>query len=179
MAINVLYNSTDTLQKKYQKSICDLSPVATDENIKTFVQGLNALSTNTITGMRKVEITDLLNDTRLDRNLRLTRTTGGTEETVSTIPFADIEDETNIGQKDLKIKGEGTFTAADIIVTKNIAGAAYIFTDWYEVGTSGVKFSTHKYQDDESTVSTGTITISLPGTDTYKPASFTLTITAN
>lgn len=177
MAINVLYNSTDTLQKKYQKSICDLSPVATDENIKTFVQGLNALSTNTITGMRKVEITDLLNDTRLDRNLRLTKSTGGTEETVTTISFANLEDETNIGQKDLYIRGEGTFTAADIIVTKNIAGAAYIFTDWYE-GT-GVKFSIHKYQDDESLVSTGTITISLPGTETYKPASFTLTITAN
>lgn len=154
-----------------------VNPNATDEQLTSLATAFNDLTTNTVSDITRID-KNSLTATKLDRNLRLTKSTGGTEETVTTIPFANLPDENNIGQSDLTIKGEGTFTAADLIVTKNTEGAAYIFTDWYNGETSGdVKFSIHKYQDDESLVTTGTITISLPATDIYKASSVTLTIT--
>lgn len=173
MATNVVYSSVDASHKKYQRSITDFSPSADNANITEFVQGLNSLTSNTVTGIRKVEITDLLNpeeDTRLDRNLHLENN----NQTVTTITFASIN---QMGAQDgtnFEIAFEGSSDA--VIPTFTRAGDAtnegFVVIDWYYA--EGWWLSIFR---STGTWNGGTITISVPGDATYKPATVTLTIT--
>lgn len=177
MAINVLMNSVDTAHKKYQKSITDFSPSADNAHITEFVQGLNSLTSNTVTGIRKVEITDLLNpeeDTRLDRNLHLEDT--NTSQTVTSINFASIGTMDNPQQEAtvyfIKFDGSSDTVIPTFTRASDPTNLGMLVIDWYYV--EGWELLMLR---DTGTWNGGTITISVPGDTAYKPASVTLTIT--
>lgn len=181
MAINVLMNSVDTAHKKYQKSITDFSPSADNAHITEFVQGLNSLTSNTVTGIRKVEITDLLNpeeDTRLDRNLKLVE--AGSSTVVTTLSFATIVTAGSLGLTSLELQGDGEFTDTELEVVRNCTGEQLLYLDWAST-EDGLLITLARDSGDASVPSstpvTGTFTFSLPGNTAYKPASVTLTIT--
>lgn len=162
MAINVLYNSTDTLQKKYQKSICDLSPVATNENIKTFVQGLNALSTNTITSMRKVETTDLLNSSKTARNMRIINSSG---QTITSYAYANIQIKPTDAET-IEIVADGNPTPDQLLMSRNLTGDGYLLVDWF-LNDENIAITLTKGTENTSS---GTLTFTLPETATYEAA---------
>lgn len=53
----------DSNQRKGMKAITDINPVAANSAIKDFCTGLNALTTNTIVSIEKIERTDITNAT--------------------------------------------------------------------------------------------------------------------
>lgn len=69
--ISATINIVDTSNKKSSKSITDISPTATNIAIKNFCVALNALSTNTISSIEKIERTDITNPAKTTRTLTI------------------------------------------------------------------------------------------------------------
>ena len=60
MATNLLIETVDeTTGKKFQKVVTDINPNATNAQLKDFATGLNALTTDTVTSIEKVERTNI------------------------------------------------------------------------------------------------------------------------
>lgn len=59
--INAEYTFTDVSGKKSTKNLTDLSATATDAQIAALVEGLNSLTTNTLSQINRVETTDITN----------------------------------------------------------------------------------------------------------------------
>lgn len=161
MATSIIMNSKSQNDKKIQRSITYVSPTATDAEILAFTEGYNGLTTNTLTDVRRVDTTDLLNDTRLDRNMSLT---------ISTFSYAAI-DSSLTGGTNTKLTFDGGGTPQ---FTKQIDGDGTLWLEWYDLNPGEWQILLTR---DEDTSAYGTITVSLPGTDAYKPASVTITIT--
>ena len=181
MATNVLYNSTDALQKKYQKSLTDISPNATNANIKTFVQGLNALTNNTITAIRRVETTDILSDdTRLSRNMILSELNDDIPSAVNmSVPYTTIgTDQTG----ELFLLLNGTFDPDQLIVncTGGVAnGDTYIYISLFTEETPDETATSFILRRNRNSSVTATYTITMPADDTYQEGVVTLTVTAS
>ena len=174
MATSAIMGIKTALDKKMQRSITNINPNAADSDIVDFIEGLNGLSTNTLTEVRRVDTTELLNDTRADRNLRLIR--ADTSAELTTIAFTDLPSTIDTGINPLTIQCDGEYSLTDLALTKNIEGTAFIFCDWY--GADDTKyFEIIKNISDQADTASGTITLSLPGTTNYKPAAVTITIT--
>lgn len=67
MSTNIIFESTDSNGKKYQKAIPGVSSTATNEQLKTLAQSLNALTGNTYVGGTRVDRIDLDSDNGLNR----------------------------------------------------------------------------------------------------------------
>ena len=68
---SVIMETTDSAQNKSSRSITYIDPDATSTEIKDFVVGLNGLTNQTLTNARRVDTTDILNDDRQPRNLKM------------------------------------------------------------------------------------------------------------
>ena len=68
---SVIMETTDSAQNKSSRSITYIDPDATSTEIKDFVVGLNGLTNQTLTKARRVDTTDILNDDRQPRNLKM------------------------------------------------------------------------------------------------------------
>ena len=59
MATSISYSSTATGGKTLSKSITDINPDVSNEVAKTFTQKLNALTTNTLNGINRIDKTEI------------------------------------------------------------------------------------------------------------------------
>ena len=59
MATSISYSSTATGGKTLSKSITDINPNVSNEVAKTFTQKLNALTTNTLSGINRIDKTEI------------------------------------------------------------------------------------------------------------------------
>lgn len=177
MATSIITGSKTVENKKLQRSITNISSQATDTQLLNFAEGLNSLSTNTLYEVRRVDTTDLLGDTRLDRNLQLV--TSGTSTVVTTLSFANIGNAGTVDIITLELKGDGEFNDTELEVIRKCTGSKMLYLDWAST-EDGLLITFARDSQDSSTSTTpvtGTITFSLPGNTAYKPASVTLTIT--
>jgi len=151
----------DSENKKISKSITDISPTAGNHRIKDFCVALNALSTNTISSIEKIEKTDITAAQGEDP----TFTVGG-ESAVS-------EPATDFSNGSLRVyvfnylgsKRAITFSGKKIkqaTVELNSEGSSLIVTG---IGTIAAGDAT------------ATVTCTLAGDDTYRGATTTFTFT--
>lgn len=171
MATSAIMGVKTTLDKKMQRSITNINPNAADGDIVNFVEGLNGLSTNTLTEVRRVDTTELLNDTRADRNLQFED-----ETTTKTIQGSTLSSNANEPTA-LEITGNG-LSNDNIIVNRLVAANAqgYVYSDWSAY--SDTNMSIFFLRDAQSEVPETTITITVPATDSYKEGKLTINITA-
>lgn len=165
MATSVIISSVDAAQKKYQKSITDVSPSVADSDLAAFAQAVNGLTDDTVTAIRRVETTDLLNDTRLPRNMALDTATLAASK-ISTDP------------SDPKIINlTGIVDAEQLQVTRKSDPDHYLYIDWGNYDDSGELEITISLVTDSTGAGATTVTFTMPADDTYQAESVTLTVT--
>ena len=59
MKTSISLNFKDVYNKKGQRTITDINPSATSSQIKTFAQGLNALTTNTYEYTNRIQVIEV------------------------------------------------------------------------------------------------------------------------
>lgn len=174
MATSIIMGSKTVENEKLQRSITNVSPQATDTQLVNFAEGLNNLSTNTLYEINRVETTELMGDTRLDRNIHFTDTT--TQQTVATtISFSSIQTMDNPQKATayyITFEGSSEAIIPTLTRTGDSTNTGFVAIDWYYDGGWVIALLR-----DTGTWNGGTITISVPGDTNYKPASITLTIT--
>lgn len=169
MATSIALNQTTQDSKKIQRSITHIDPSATNADILAFAEGLNGLSTNTLAEVRRVDTTDLLNDTRADRNIQLQYNSGTSVTSIAYSTLATTPENADV----INLIANGNPTPNQLTISRNLTGDGFLMIDWYQNDDNlGITLT----RGNENTAA-GTITFSLPGTENYKPASITLTIT--
>lgn len=159
---SVVMQTTDQAQKKSSRSITYIDPNASNSDIKNFVEGMNDLTTQTLTAANRVDTTDILDATeKLPRNLQLSSSTID----VTTIS-QNVSDPT-----ETTLTGAGLSTT-DLTLTKT-NNATYMYVDWSSDGEGGIIISLVGDMVAQ-TASASELTFKMPETDTYEAASITL-----
>lgn len=180
MATSFSINSKDSSNKKYQRNITHVNPDATDEKILALAQGINNLSTNQITGVNRIDTIDLLNDTRITRNVFFSSTSNppGTRIDNPSTTLAAIS--TDI-QTPTQIFISGDLTGVDynkVSITFNAPDIEEFILASIELPTTEYLASLVVIRSDfeQQPTGEGTITLHFPGSTNYKPATLTYSI---
>ena len=101
----------DSNQRKGMKAITDINPAANNSAVKALCTGLNALTTNTLQGIEKIERTDITNATAKTK-LSLTLNTSDTflfnmsQPSIGEERNTDIFNQTNLPAFTYKVEGD-------------------------------------------------------------------------
>jgi len=163
---SVVMDTVDQAHKQSSRSITYIDPNASNSDIKNFVEGLNGLTHQTLAAARRVDSTDIINDTRLTRNLTMSQ---------SSIAWNDISTQPLI----TTIEVTGTLTEITEVYTSMLfttdgeGNIPYVGTAISEDATA----LTIALLREGNTKPIDQITFIVPETATYAAATFTLTIT--
>lgn len=164
MATSLVMATTSQAGDTATRSITHIDPTVTNAKLKTFAEGMNGLTNNTLSDARRVDTTSLIKDTKLDRNLQLSQSTIAASNismvldspTTITLSGADI-------------------SLADLRVRKPNENNTYIYVEWVSNDSGGIDIEL--VGDAVSTASTSNIVFEVPETSNYEAASVTLSIT--
>lgn len=149
-----------------------VNPTATNANLVSLATAFNNLTTNTISDITRIDKNSLINTVeKLPRNLQISPTT---------LSWQNITTDT-MGT-DATITGAGITTdtseelSKSLYVSRNLEGGNLLYLEWYGEG-NGISILLVAKKDNTEPV-VGTITFTLPETETYQESSITLEITA-
>lgn len=95
MSTSVIINSTDSSENKMQQSITHIDPNATNSAIMNFVEGLNSLTNKTLTDVRKITTTDIMNNEKPSRNFQILDENYQPTTTLDSSTVVDFSNHTN------------------------------------------------------------------------------------
>ena len=133
--ISAVMTVTDTANKQASKSITDISPNASDGQVKNFLTALNALTTNTIDGIElvtKKDITDATAKTPLTLTL-----SGGTGSLIKLVTNGSGDEVFNQGNlPNFTYKVEGTTASLNAVSVSFFKDSGSIYFNCYgDAGT--------------------------------------------
>lgn len=181
MATFISYSSTAAGGKTLSKSVTDINPNVSNEVAKTFTQKLNALTTNTLSGINRIDKTEI------DPNVVYTPvviTLGTASEHLTqdgnTFTFDNKED---VLDNYFVVKCNNIVIPIGDFSVKNEVNTADAFFFYYYRSPSGLEGYTlgiSAYKDSRADAKNATCTLTFPGGSvtksgtTYYYASFTI-----
>ena len=180
MGTSLIINSTDQKGNKLQKTITNIRSTAQSEALKTWAQGLNAITTNNEVGITKVVTTDLLNgetSTKLPRNSYVVEQ-GATSTHITSISNADIVTSIDQLQNVYLIRGAVMPSADQVSYNFTPTGDstdALMVAMYNSDSNTNAAFQLARYSDETPI---GTLTINIAEDDTYAADSISIAITA-
>lgn len=167
MATSAIMNMKTQDGKDLQRSITHINPSATSQQIKELIEGINGLSTNTLTEARRVDTTSLT-ETKSDPELQVLNSMGGSP--VTSLKVADIStsaENSTIIYAYFAGNGKISYTS-DVEVFINMM--------YSQMSGTKKEYIIELYRYPDSTQITGTITVTTSETDTYYGGTYTITI---
>ena len=188
MATSITYGSTTTGGKSLSKSIADVNPNVSNSVIKEFTSRLNALTTNTLGSINRVDKTEIDPEVvyrDIDFNINISNSSSGVQDgNTVTFPMSALPDTSDLSDMiyvNITPKVNNiSFMPTDIVISGRIGvDGAYINMD---DTTINVTLGQPSYVEELTTDQTLTITVPLTatvGTTVYhsNPVTFTFTVT--
>ena len=187
-------NYVDRAGKKGQKSITDINPAASGEQLQEFAEKLNALTTNSYGNTNRVDktpITDAAFPGETTPTIVCYRVYGGTNHTATT----DEGIEPTASPSELKgktpvilktdtdaipyIVSQPDDAAAELVkLTSNSPQTGFNDSGLFSWRTDLV-YGIHVFIHGSETAAPGQYVIGFPATENFKAATYTITVTAN
>ena len=173
---SIIIKSVDQTHKSTSRSITDVSKTATDFQLKSFAQALNATSTNTYTGSSRVQTTDLDNAVeKLPRTLILVGVTNGTPATLSAASLTSAQADT-YEEIDVAIAGRAVNNERCSISLPDYTTSHFEFSCIISGAFSDGVCSFTKIEDTPYFAGSGQVTIHVNEDDTYQAADLVITL---
>lgn len=174
MATNISIKGKTQKGDSITTTVNYVNPEATNEQLQSLASALNALTTNTIADVTRIDKTSLTNSGKSPRNLTIIN--GETEQEQTNVAWSTISTDTAFGTT-FYITSDSEITLNEVSMKKETGGdiTASLFVDVCSV-TDRNKICFDLVKAGEGTM-TATLTFTLPETSIYEETTIQFTIT--